>query len=58
MCEFDSKMLLKIDTVWALIKILSMDDEELFSETAVGCTATNFIKKLGYFSGFCKPPSF
>ena len=42
-------LLLKIDTVWAYIKIVSIPHEEYFSETAVGCTATNFIKFLGCY---------
>ena len=49
-------MFLKIDTVWAFIKILSIPDEEWFSETAVGYTATYFIKILLCSRWFCIPP--
>ena len=52
-------MLVKIDTVWVFIKILSIPDEEWFSEMAVGCTATYFIKIFKDISvGFVTPPSF
>ena len=48
--------LLKIDTVWAFIKILSIPTEEYFFETAVSCTATYFIKILGCSRWFCNRP--
>ena len=51
-----AKMLLNIDTAWAFIKIVSIPDEEYFSETAVGCTATYFVKILECSRWLCKPP--
>ena len=33
-----------IQIVWLIVKIISIPDEELFSETAVGCTASYFVK--------------
>ena len=53
-----AKMLLKIDTVWAFIKIVSIPDEELFYETTAGCMATYFVKILRCSRWFCKSPSF
>ena len=44
MCEFAGKMLLKMETVWTFIKIDSIPDVEWFSETAIGCTASFFVK--------------
>ena len=47
-----AKMLLKINIVLAFIRILSIPDEEYFSETAVGCTATYFTKFYDVPVGF------
>ena len=37
-------MLLKIQTVRVIVKLNSIHDEELFSEIAVGCTTSHFVK--------------
>ena len=59
MCEFASKILLKIETVRGFIKIVSIPDEEWFFEMAVGCTTTYFIIILNVPVGFITPfPSF
>ena len=38
------------------VLIISIPDEELFSETAVGCTASYFVKIIWCFRWFCNPP--
>ena len=45
-----------IQTVWLIVKIISIPDEELFSETAVGCTASYFSKLYDVPVGFVLPP--
>ena len=42
--DLPAKMLSKIDSVWIFIKIVSIPDEEHYSETAVGCTTSYFVK--------------
>ena len=43
-------------TVRFIVWIISIPDEELFSETAVGCTASYFVKIIWCSRWFCKPP--
>ena len=45
-----------IQTVWLIVKIISIPDEELFSETAVGCTVSYFVKIIWCSCWFCNPP--
>ena len=47
-----------IQTVWLIVLIISIPDEELFSETAVGCTASYFVKIIWCSCWFCKPPPY
>ena len=42
--------------VWLIVEIISIPDEELFSETAVGCTASYFVKIIWCSCWFCTPP--
>ena len=58
MCEFVSKnVTLNIYSLNVkIVKILSIPDEEYFSETPVGLTATYFIKILGWSRWLCKHP--
>ena len=44
-----------IQTVWLIVKIISIPDEELFSEKAVGCTASYFVKIIWCSCWFCYP---
>ena len=44
-----------IQTVRFIVKIISIPDEELFSETAVGCTASYFLKVYDVPVGFVPP---
>ena len=46
----------EMTTVSFLAKIISIPDEELFSETYVGCTASYFVKIIWYSRWFCIPP--
>ena len=48
-------MLLKMQTVLVLIKITSIFDEELLSETTVECTASYFNKITWCSRWFCTP---
>ena len=41
-----------------MVKIISILDEELFSETAVWCTASFFVKIICIPVGFITPASF
>ena len=43
MCDFPIKMLLQIHTAWIFIKIISIPNEESFSNTAVGFIASYFV---------------
>ena len=45
-----------IQTVRFIVWIISIPDEELFSETAVGCTASYFVKYIWCSRCFFKPP--
>ena len=45
-----------IQTVWLNVLIISIPDEELFSETAVGCTASYFVKIIWCSCWFWTPP--
>ena len=47
---------LTIDTVWGLIKIFSIPDDEHFSETPVGCTALYFAKIFRCYRWFVNSP--
>ena len=59
MREFSSKNVTLNKTVLTFIKIISIPDEEWFSETAVGCTASYFVKLYHVPIGFVNPsPSF
>ena len=51
-----SYMLIQI--VWLIVSIISIPDEELFSETTVGCTASYFVKIIWCSCWFCIPPYF
>ena len=42
--KLQAKMLLELQTEWALVKIISIPDEEYFSGKTVGCTASKFVK--------------
>ena len=42
--------------VRVFVKIISIPDEELFSEMAVGCTASYFVKLFDVPIGFVPPP--
>ena len=45
--------------MYCFVKIISIPDEELFSETSVGCTTSYFVKIMWYyrwFSTFVPPP--
>ena len=44
-----------MQTVRVFVKIISIPDEELFSETAVGCTASYFVKII-WCSRWFGPP--
>ena len=41
--KLPAKLLLKIQSIRGFVKIIGISDEELFSETAVGCTASCFV---------------
>ena len=45
-----------IQTVRFIDLIISIPDEELFSETTVGCTASYFVKVIWCSRWFCTPP--
>ena len=45
-----------IQTVWLIVYIISIPDEELFFETFVGCTASYFVKIIWCSCWFCTPP--
>ena len=47
-----------IQTVWLIVYIISIPDEELFSETAVGCTASYFVKIIWCSCWFWSPPPY
>ena len=49
-------MLLKINTVWTLIQIISIPVEELFSETSVGWPLQNLSNFYDVFFGFVASP--
>ena len=50
--------LLKRNTVQTFIKMISIPDEEYFSETALECTVSYFVKIKLIAFGFVHPPSF
>ena len=45
-----------IQTVWLIVQIISIPDEELFSETAVGCTVSYFVQIIWCSCWFWPPP--
>ena len=45
-----------IQTVRLIVWIISIPDEELFSEAVVGCTASYFVKIIWLSRWFCNPP--
>ena len=47
-----------IQTVWLIVQIISIPDEDLFSETAVGCTASYVVKIIWCSCWFCTPPPY
>ena len=47
-----------IQTVWLIVLIISIPDEELFSETAVGCTASYFVNIIWCSCWFWTPPPY
>ena len=50
-----AKLLFKIQTVRDFVKIISIPDEELFSETTVGCMTSYFVKLYDGSRWFCNP---
>ena len=54
MCEFASKNVTKYR--YCFIKIVSIPDEEYFSETAIGCTVSYLSKLYDVSFGFEPPP--
>ena len=49
-------LLIKIDTVWALIKILSMPDEECFPKRPSGAPLQTLSNFKMFSFGFVPPP--
>ena len=47
-----------IQTVWLIVQIISIPDEELFSETAVGCTVSYFVQNYMMFLLVLTPPPY
>ena len=47
-----------VQTVWFILKIISIPYEEWFSGTTVGCTATYFVKIIWWSRWFCNTPFF
>ena len=53
----DVKYLVPLDSLWVFVLFISISDEELFSETTVGCTASLLVQIILYSRWFCIPPS-
>ena len=56
MCKFASKLVTIKTYCLDFIKIISIPDEEYFSETVVGRTVSKFVKLYDVPVGFVTPP--